>query len=77
MLPPPTWVTLRELERQPTVDAALAWADRRHVVPRQPTIVNGPEGRVLVMPPDTGPDPAEYELRFALRDGSWGPYRLR
>jgi len=77
VLPPPTWVTLRELERHTTVDAALRWAAARGVVPRQPTIVDEEDGRVLVMPPDTGPDPTEYELHFALRDGAWGPYRGR
>jgi 8-oxo-dGTP pyrophosphatase MutT (NUDIX family) len=74
VLPPPTWITMRELERRGSVDAALAWAAARVVVPRQPTIVNEDDGRVLMMPRDTGPDPTEYELRFALRGGAWGPY---
>jgi hypothetical protein len=32
-LPPPTWTTLRELEKFATVDAAMAWA-RACPVPR-------------------------------------------
>jgi hypothetical protein len=73
VLPPPTWVTLRELERLPSVDAALAWASARRVARREPVIVNQDDGRVLVMPADSGPDAIAYERRFALRDGSWGP----
>jgi hypothetical protein len=73
VLPPPTWVTLRELERQPSVAAALQWAAGRRVTRREPTIVNQDGGRVLVMPLDDGPNPATYERRFALRNGAWGP----
>jgi 8-oxo-dGTP pyrophosphatase MutT (NUDIX family) len=73
VLPPPTWVTLRELERRHTVDAALAWAAGRRVSRREPTIVDHGGGRVLVMPPDSGPDPTPYETRFAVTDGAWGP----
>src|SRR5262249_39355315 len=36
VLPPPTWTTLRELERFGSVDAALAWARTRRIVRRQP-----------------------------------------
>lgn len=73
VLPPPTWVTLREIERQPTVDALLAWASARRVARREPVIVNQDDGRVLVMPADSGPNPIAYERRFALRGGRWGP----
>jgi 8-oxo-dGTP pyrophosphatase MutT (NUDIX family) len=73
VLPPPTWVTLRELERQPSVDAALGWSAARRVARREPVIVNEDDGRVLVMPADSGPGAIAYERRFALRDGSWGP----
>jgi 8-oxo-dGTP pyrophosphatase MutT (NUDIX family) len=73
VLPPPTWVTLRELERHSTVDAALAWAAARRVVRREPAIVNQNGDRVLVMPLDDSPESASFERRFALRDGAWGP----
>ena len=78
VLPPPTWVTLRELEPQKTVDGALAWAAARRVARREPsTVVDDSGGRVLVMPLDDGPDPIHYERRFALRDGAWGPVEER
>jgi 8-oxo-dGTP pyrophosphatase MutT (NUDIX family) len=73
VLPPPTWVTLRELERRPTVDAALAWGAERPISRRQPAIVNDNGRRVLVMPPDAGPDPTPYERHFEVIDGAWGP----
>ena len=77
VLPPPTWITLRELERHPTVDSALAWASARRVTRREPAILEVAGGRVLVMPIDDGPDPIQYERRFALRDGAWGPVEER
>ena len=77
VLPPPTWITLRELERHATVDSALAWASARRVTRREPAILEEDGGRVLVMPPDDGPDPIRYERRFALRDGAWGPVEGR
>ena len=29
------------------------------------------------MPLDDGPEPIQYERRFALRDGAWGPVEER
>jgi 8-oxo-dGTP pyrophosphatase MutT (NUDIX family) len=75
VLPPPTWITLRELERHATVEAALAWAAARRVVRREPAIVNQDGNRVLVMPVDDSLELAGCERRFALREGAWGPVR--
>jgi 8-oxo-dGTP pyrophosphatase MutT (NUDIX family) len=77
VLPPPTWVTLRELERHADVDNTLAWAAARRVARREPAVVDENGSRVLVMPLDDGPDPIQYERRFALRDGAWGPVEER
>ena len=57
VLPPPTWITLRELERHATVDGALAWAAARRVSRREPSIIEEDGARVLVMPVDEGPNP--------------------
>jgi 8-oxo-dGTP pyrophosphatase MutT (NUDIX family) len=75
VLPPPTWVTLRELEPHGSVQAALEWAAARRVVRREPAIVQESGARVLVMPLDSGAAPSSYERRFALRDGAWGPVK--
>jgi 8-oxo-dGTP pyrophosphatase MutT (NUDIX family) len=76
ILPPPTWTTLRELEAFATVEEALGWAARRHVVRREPVILDHHGRRLLVMPGDPlHPDPATERLlsetRFVLTDGRW------
>ena len=77
-LPPPTWTTLREIEPFASVDEALAWADRRHVIRREPRVLDWEGRRVLVMPGDAlHPEPAAdgplSETRFVLVDGRWVP----
>jgi 8-oxo-dGTP pyrophosphatase MutT (NUDIX family) len=76
VLPPPTWTTLRELERFATVDAALRWARTRRVVRRQPVILEREGLRMLVVPgdplhPEAAADEAPLETRFVLIDGRW------
>jgi 8-oxo-dGTP pyrophosphatase MutT (NUDIX family) len=76
MLPPPTWTTLREIEAFASVDDALAWARRRHVVRREPRVFEEGGRRVLVMPGDPfHPEPAAEgpasETRFVQVDGRW------
>ena len=50
VLPPPTWTALRELEPFGTVDDALAWARKRHIVRRQPMLFEEDGRRMLLMP---------------------------
>ena len=76
VLPPPTWTTLRELERFTTVEAALAWARSRRVVRRQPKLVDEPGRRMLLLPGDPlyreVEDPEQpAETRFVLVDKRW------
>lgn len=81
MLPPPTWTTLRQLERQATLAEALAWARRKPIVRIQPGFVSGPEGKVLTLPGDPSFPTIEgwevpEETRFVLREGGgWLPTR--
>ena len=82
VLPPPTWTTLRELEPFESVDAALAWARKRHVVRRQPELFEAEGRRMLVLPGDPlhpDPPPAEVpiETRFVFTDRRWRPERAR
>jgi 8-oxo-dGTP pyrophosphatase MutT (NUDIX family) len=75
-LPPPTWTTLREIEPFASVDEALAWADRRLVIRREPRVLDWEGRRVLVMPGDPlHPEPAAdgplSETRFVLMNGRW------
>ena len=74
-LPPPTWTTLRQLEKFATVDAAMAWA-RACPVPRiQPkSIFQGPT-RIVTLPGDPSYPAVEgfspRETRFAIENGRW------
>lgn len=76
VLPPPTWTTLRELERFASVDAAIAWARTRRLVRRQPKLVDEPGRRMLLLPGDPlypeVEDPEQpAETRFVLVDKRW------
>lgn len=74
-LPPPTWTTLRWLERFDSVDAAIAWA-RGRVVPRvQPVMLQRGDTRLVLLPGDPECPPVAgfhaEECRFVLEDGRW------
>jgi 8-oxo-dGTP pyrophosphatase MutT (NUDIX family) len=76
LLAPPTWATLRELERFSSVDAALAWARVRRVDRREPVLDESGGVSRLVLPGDPlvpEPDPVAFETRFALNAGRWLP----
>jgi len=82
VLPPPTWSTVRELEPFSSVDEALAWARRRRVVRREPTLIEQDGVRMLLVPGDPlHPDPAGdeplAETRFVFVDGGWRAKRSR
>ncbi len=79
MLPPPTWTTLRQLERCGTVDEAVAWARRVTVVRVMPGFVKSEDASILTLPGDPLFPTVEgwevpEETRFVLRDGrGWLP----
>ena len=77
VLPPPTWATLRELERFESVDAALSWARTRTVYRREPRVIVENGGvRRFILPGDPlmpEPEPVAFETRFVLADGRWTP----
>lgn len=68
VLPPPTWVTMRELAPFRTVDDVVAWAARRRVERREPRFEEENGSRALVMPDD--------RMRFVWTDGHWRPERI-
>jgi 8-oxo-dGTP pyrophosphatase MutT (NUDIX family) len=76
VLPPPTWTTLREIERFTTVEATLDWARSRVVLRRQPLLIEELGMRMLVMPGDprhpdaVGAEPG-IETRFVSIDRRW------
>lgn len=76
VLPPPTWTTLRELERFKTVDDVLAWARVRHVTRRQPKVLDEGGRRMLLLPgdreyPEAMDTERPVETRFVLIDKRW------
>lgn len=75
-LPPPTWATLRELERFESAADALAWAAARTIHERSPLMVEEAGGRVLFLPGHErhrSTEQVAFETRFVLRDGRWLP----
>ncbi len=75
-LPPPTWTTLRTLERFSRVDEAMAWAREQPLVPVQPRITQEGNVRRLTLPGDPlQPAVAGFdtpaETRFVLDDRRW------
>ena len=72
LLPPPTWATLRELERFDSVEAALSWAATHRIERREPvvTLENGVRKIVLARRPDD-PRTRTGRVRNAIRDGRW------
>jgi 8-oxo-dGTP pyrophosphatase MutT (NUDIX family) len=75
MLPPPTWTTLRQVERFASVADVMAWA-RTCSVPRvQPGFIERDETRIAVLPGDPECPPVAgfeaKECRFVLEGGRW------
>ena len=69
MLPPPTWITLRELTPFGSVDEIVAWSQARPIQRREPTLVQENGARLLVMPDDG--------TRFVFTAGYWQPETAR
>ena len=75
-LPPPTWTTLRTLEKFSTVDAVMAWARACTVVRLEPGFIQRADSALLMLPGDPlypaipGLD-VPAETRFVLEDGRW------
>lgn len=81
MLPPPTWTTLRQLERHGTVEGAVAWARSLTVVRVMPGFVRTATESILTLPGDPAfPTVPGWEVpeetRFVLAEGrGWLPER--
>jgi 8-oxo-dGTP pyrophosphatase MutT (NUDIX family) len=81
MLPPPTWTTLKGMQRHRTTKELFAWARGVDAIPVvQPQLVKDPDRTMLTLPGDpTYPTIAGWEVpddtRFVLKDGRWLPVR--
>jgi 8-oxo-dGTP pyrophosphatase MutT (NUDIX family) len=63
-LPPPTWMTLRQLTAFASADEVMAWARRLRIEPVQPAFEERDGVKRLTVP---GQPPAQFELR----NGRW------
>jgi 8-oxo-dGTP pyrophosphatase MutT (NUDIX family) len=81
MLPPPTWTTLKRMQRHATIDELFEWA-RSVAIPRvQPHFYEDEHQTVLTLPGDpTYPTIDGWDIpedtRFLLRDGQWRPVKF-
>jgi 8-oxo-dGTP pyrophosphatase MutT (NUDIX family) len=76
-LPPPTWATLRELERFGSSEAAMAWAATRSVQCREPLVVEAHGVREILLPGDPRHPQHEavpFETRFVWAGDRWLPH---
>lgn len=81
LLPPPTWTTIRQLEKWSSIDDVFAWARRRTVVRVMPGFIKTDTLTMLTLPGDPlfptipGWDVPE-ETRFVLEGGArWQPLK--
>lgn len=78
LLAPPTWTTLRWLDRFTTVDEALAWARAQRPQRVQPRLFERDGQRMLAVPGDDVYPPVDgfdtpRETRFHFGDRRWRP----
>jgi 8-oxo-dGTP pyrophosphatase MutT (NUDIX family) len=74
LLPPPTWITLRELAEFGGVDDVLAWTSRRDVIRREAGRGERDGSRVLLLPhPDFATRWGRSETPFVWTDDRWLP----
>ena len=78
VLPPPTWVMLRELEAFQSVADVLTWARGLEVRRREPALVEHQGSKVLVMDSDSsqaqpGQRLAPAGMRFVWTGDRWRP----
>jgi 8-oxo-dGTP pyrophosphatase MutT (NUDIX family) len=81
LLPPPTWTTIRQLEKWSSIDDVFAWARQRAVVRVMPGFVKTDAVTMLTLPGDplfpTIPGwEVPEETRFVLEGGArWQPLK--
>lgn len=81
LLPPPTWTTIRQLEKLASIDEVFAWARERKVVRVMPGFIKTEDLTMLTLPGDplfpTIPGwEVPEETRFVLEEGArWQPLK--
>ena len=81
LLPPPTWTTIRQLEKLASIDAVFEWARQRTVVRVMPGFIKTDVVTMLTLPGDPlFPEIPGWEVpeetRFVLEDNArWQPLK--
>jgi len=81
LLPPPTWTTIRQLEKRTSIEDAIAWMTSRPIVRVMPGFFKNGDEATLTLPGDPlqAPIPGwdvPEETRFVLEDGArWRPHK--
>jgi 8-oxo-dGTP pyrophosphatase MutT (NUDIX family) len=81
LLPPPTWTTIRQLEKLASIEEVFAWARGRKIVRVMPGFIEDGTTTMLTLPGDplfpTIPDwEVPEETRFVLEEGArWQPLK--
>lgn len=81
LLPPPTWTTIRQLEKLGSIDEVFAWARARKIVRVMPGFIKDGTTTMLTLPGDplfpAFPDwEVPEETRFVLEEGArWQPLK--
>lgn len=80
MLPPPTWTTLKRMQRHGSVAELFEWADGVAIPRVQPHLVKDAEQTLLTLPGDpTYPTIEGWDVpedtRFRLEGGRWRPVK--
>lgn len=81
LLPPPTWTTIRQLEKRASIDEVFEWARRRKIVRVMPGFIKTDALTMLTLPGDplfpAIPDwEVPEETRFVLEEGArWQPLK--
>ena len=81
MLPPPTWTTLKRMQRHQSIGDLFSWAHTVALIPAvQPRFLKTADQTLLTLPGDpTYPTIEGWEVpedtRFMLQDGRWRPVK--
>lgn len=80
MLPPPTWTTLKRMQRHANLDELFEWAGSVAIPRVQPQFYEEEDHKILTLPGDpTYPTIEGWDVpedtRFMLQDGRWRPVK--
>ena len=81
LLPPPTWTTLKRMQRHETTEELFEWATSVAIPRVQPLLIEEADQKMLTLPGDpTYPTIDGWDIpedtRFLLQDGRWRPVKL-